>query len=86
MVTGLVVGAIEFLTGVAILFGAGTRIAAFIASGTMAFAYFTQHQPEGLLPIENNGELAALFCWGFLLLVFTGGGSLSIDAALKKKS
>lgn len=79
-------GAIEFLTGVAILFGAGTRIAAFIASGTMAFAYFTQHQPEGLLPIENNGELAALFCWGFLLLVFTGGGSLSIDAALKKKS
>lgn len=50
----------------------------------MAFAYFTQHQSAGLLPIENNGELAVLFCWAFLLLVFTGGGSLSIDAALKK--
>jgi len=79
-------GAIEFLTGVAILFGAGTRIAAFLASGTMAVAYFTQHQPTGLLPIQNNGELAALFCWSFFLLVFTGGGSVSIDAALKKKS
>ncbi|MGH3953918.1 MAG: DoxX family protein [Mycobacterium sp.] len=77
-------GAVEFLTGVAILFGAGTRIAAFIASGTMAVAYFTQHQAAGLLPIENNGELAALFSWGFFLLVFTGGGSLSVDAALKK--
>ena len=77
-------GAIEVLTGVAILVGAGTRIAAFLASGTMAFAYFTQHQSAGLLPIENNGELAVLFCWAFLLLVFTGGGSLSIDAALKK--
>ncbi|MEU9807727.1 DoxX family protein [Mycobacterium sp. NPDC050853] len=79
-------GTIEFLAGVAILFGAGTRIAAFIASGTMAVAYFTQHQKLGLLPIVNQGELSALFCWAFFLLVFTGGGSLSIDAALKKKS
>ncbi|MUM15960.1 DoxX family protein [Mycobacterium sp. CBMA271] len=79
-------GAIEFIAGVAILFGAGTRIAAFIASGTMAFAYFTQHQKLGLLPIVNQGEMAAMYCWAFFLLVFTGGGSLSVDAALKKKS
>ncbi|MGH3726752.1 MAG: DoxX family protein [Mycobacterium sp.] len=77
-------GALEFLTGAAILFGAGTRIAAFIASGTMAVAYFYQHQSTGLLPIQNNGELAALFCWAFFLLVFTGAGSVSVDAALKK--
>lgn len=45
----------------------------------MAVAYFTYHQPEGLLPIQNNGEGAALYSWIFLLLVFTGGGSLSLD-------
>ncbi|MBB4855642.1 putative oxidoreductase [Mycobacteroides chelonae] len=77
-------GIIEFVGGAAIILGLGTRLAAFVLSGAMAFAYFSQHQSAGLLPIENDGELAALFCWAFFLLVFTGGGSLSIDAALTK--
>ncbi|MBF9521024.1 phosphoribosylaminoimidazolecarboxamide formyltransferase [Mycobacteroides chelonae] len=72
-------GIIEFLGGAAIILGLGTRIAAFVSSGAMAVAYFTYHQPEGLLPIQNNGEGAALYSWIFLLLVFTGGGSLSLD-------
>lgn len=78
-------GAIEFVTGVAILLGSGTRAAAFLASGTMAVAYFTQHQANGLLPFENGGEPAAMYCWAFLLLVFTGGGSLSLDSVLSGK-
>ena len=41
----------------------------------MAFAYFTQHQPKALWPIENGGELAVLYCFGFFLLVFLGGGA-----------
>jgi putative oxidoreductase len=41
----------------------------------MAAAYFWQHQPNGLHPLENGGEPAVLFfCFAFLLLVFTGGG------------
>ncbi|MUM15959.1 DoxX family protein [Mycobacterium sp. CBMA271] len=72
-------GIIEFVGGGAIILGLGTRAAAFVASGAMAVAYFTQHQKLGLLPIQNNGEASALYSWIFLLLVFTGGGSLSLD-------
>ncbi|CAM5233302.1 hypothetical protein SALBM311S_00774 [Streptomyces alboniger] len=41
----------------------------------MAYAYFKVHQPNGLWPMENSGEGAAMFCWAFLLLVFTGSGA-----------
>lgn len=78
-------GVVEFLTGALLILGAGTRLAAFIASGTMAVAYFTQHQPQALLPIENQGDSAALFAWVFLLFVFTGSGSVALDTALRKK-
>ncbi|MGW4098168.1 DoxX family protein [Mycobacterium sp. NPDC004974] len=79
-------GLIEFVLGLLILTGLFTRIAAFIASGEMAFAYFTQHQPKGLLPIENGGELAVLYCFGFLLLAAIGGGAFALDAARSKRT
>lgn len=58
---------------------------AFVASGEMAVAYFWMHQPYALWPIGgppdgNGGTPAILFCFGFFLLVFTGGGIYSIDA------
>jgi putative oxidoreductase len=73
------VGVIEVVTGVLIMLGLCTRIAAFIASGAMAVAYFWRHQPEGLLPITNGGESAVLYCFGFLMLVFTGAGAYALD-------
>ena len=73
-------GVIELLAGVLILIGFVTRFAAFIASGQMAFAYFMTHQPKGLWPVENGGELPIVLCFGFLLLVFTGGGAYALDA------
>jgi putative oxidoreductase len=73
-------GLIELIAGLLILTGFVTRFAAFVASGEMAFAYFTQHQPKGLWPIENGGELVVLYCFGFFLLVFTGGGAYALDA------
>ncbi|MFF8604892.1 DoxX family protein [Streptomyces sp. NPDC015346] len=70
---------IQLVAGALVLAGLGTRTAAFIASGSMAYAYFKVHQPEALFPLQNNGEGAALFCWAFLLLVFTGPGALALD-------
>lgn len=67
------------------MIGFGTRPCAFIASGAMAFAYFAILQPRGLFPIQNNGDAAVLYSWIFLLLVFTGGGAISVDEALKRK-
>ena len=77
-------GVIELVVGLLLLVGLVTRLAAFIGSGEMAFAYFTQHQPNALWPIENGGELAVLYCFGFLLLVFTGGGAFALDAMRKR--
>lgn len=72
-------GAIELVVGVLVAVGLITRFAAFIGSGEMAFAYFTVHQPDGLLPIVNGGEPSVMFCFAFFLLVFTGGGLLALD-------
>ncbi|MER7947063.1 DoxX family protein [Streptomyces sp. NPDC096079] len=70
---------IQLGAGVLVLAGLGTRTAAFLASGSMAYAYFKVHQPESLLPLQNGGENAAMFCWAFALLVFTGPGALALD-------
>ena len=72
-------GLIELVAGLLVTSGLFTRAAAFLASGTMAVAYFWKHQPDGLLPIQNDGESAVLYCFAFLLLVFTGGGAWSLD-------
>jgi putative oxidoreductase len=78
-------GLIEVVAGVLILAGLITRLAAFIASGVMAYAYFMQHQPKSFWPIINAGEPAVLLCFGFFLLVFTGGGAWALDAGRARR-
>ena len=73
---------IETLCGTLIALGLFTRPAAFLASGQMAVAYFTAHQPNGGLPIQNMGELAVLYCFAFLYIASRGGGMLSADAQM----
>ena len=51
----------------------------------MAFAYFLAHQPEGLWPIENRGELAALYSFLFLFMATRGSGIWSLDRALERR-
>lgn len=76
---------IQLVGGLLVLLGLGTRAAAFIASGSMAYAYFTVHQPGALWPMENGGESSAIFCWALLLLVFTGSGSFGLDRLLTRR-
>jgi putative oxidoreductase len=76
---GWLAGLIELITGILITLGLFTRPAAFIASGEMAVAYFTQHFPHGFWPILNYGELAVMYCWAFFLLAFTGPGAYALD-------
>ncbi|MEU5087948.1 DoxX family protein [Streptomyces sp. NPDC021356] len=77
---------IQLVGGALVMLGLGTRAAAFIASGSMAFAYFDVHQKAALWPIENGGEMPVLFCWSFLLLVFTGSGAFALDGLLARRS
>ena len=45
----------------------------------MAFAYWMAHGPHALLPIVNQGELAALYCFVFLFIAARGAGIWSVD-------
>jgi putative oxidoreductase len=74
-------GVIECLAGVLVTFGLFTRIAAFIAAGEMAAAYWMQHFPKSPWPIANMGEGAILFCFVFLYLAAAGPGAWSVDGA-----
>ena len=80
-------GLIEVVLGILITLGLFTRIAAFVASGEMAFAYFYAHWPilkgdatQPFWPIANGGELAVMFCFAFLLRATTGAGALAVDS------
>src|SRR4051812_20043782 len=75
-------GVIEIVAGLMIMIGLFAGLAAFIASGEMAVAYFMVHQPVGPLPIQNGGEIAALFCFVFLYIAANGSGVWSVDSAL----
>lgn len=79
-------GIIEFVGSILLGLGLLTRVAAFIMSGEMAFAYFMAHAPRGFYPILNSGEDAILFCFVFLYLVFAGPGPISLDALWRGKS
>ncbi|RZS41090.1 putative oxidoreductase [Herbihabitans rhizosphaerae] len=74
-------GLIQFAGGILIALGIGTRTAAFVSSGAMAYAYFAVHQPKALLPLQNGGTGAAVFTWALLVLVFTGPGAWALSAA-----
>jgi putative oxidoreductase len=76
-----IAGIIELVAGLMITIGLGTRIAAFIACGEMAVAYFTAHFPNGPLPVQNMGQPAVLFCFAFLYMAARGSGIWSVDAA-----
>lgn len=69
---------IETVGGLLIMVGFATSPVALLCSGEMAFAYFTAHQPRGTWPIQNGGELAALYAFIFLYVSTRGGGMLSI--------
>jgi putative oxidoreductase len=72
-------GIIELVGGLLIVFGLFTRPVAFILAGDMAVAYFMAHQPRGLFPLQNGGNLAILYCFVFLYLFVAGGGPWSLD-------
>lgn len=76
---------VQLVGGTLVLCGLATRTAAVLCSGSMAYAYFVEHQPDGLFPIENGGESAAMFCWSFLLLAALGPGRWSLASRIRPR-
>ncbi len=79
-------GVIEFFAGLLVAIGLFTGWAAFLASGQMAVGYFMVHFPRGFWPIQNGGELAAIYSFAFLYIAARGSGTWSIASAVKKRS
>jgi putative oxidoreductase len=79
-------GLIQLVCGILVMAGLFTRPAALLASGSMAYAYFTVHQPEGLLPVQNGGVNAALYAWAFLTIAVLGAGPWSLDALWRRRT
>lgn len=90
-------GWIMLVGGLMIAFGFLTRLAAFICSGTFAYAYFMIHVAGATTPMakffpiasagkefSNHGELAVFYCWVFFFMFFYGAGALSIDALISR--
>ncbi|MBA3511714.1 DoxX family protein [Sphingomonas sp.] len=76
-------GIVEVAAGSLIALGLFTRPAAFVASGTMAVAYWMAHATQSFWPINNAGDAAILYCFVFLYFVFAGPGPWSLDARLR---
>lgn len=76
-----IAGVIELVTSVLVILGLFTRLAAFIAAGEMAVAYWMVHAKMGIYPAVNMGEGAILFCFVFFYLAAAGPGAWSIDNA-----
>ncbi|MEU8927223.1 DoxX family protein [Kitasatospora sp. NPDC048545] len=76
---------IQLVGGILVLLGAGTRAAALLCSGSMAYAYFTVHQEHALLPLQNGGEASVMFCWAFLAIAVLGSGPYAVDRLLGRR-
>lgn len=78
---------LELVGGVLLILGWFVRPVAFILSGEMAFAYFMAHATAGnfWLPLKNQGESAALYCFIFLYLAVAGGGALALDNRRRRR-
>jgi putative oxidoreductase len=79
-------GTIELILGGLLVIGLFTRPVAFILAGEMAFAYFIGHFPKNFFPVINGGSLAIALCFACLYLCTAGGGPVSVDALIGKKS
>ena len=73
-------GVVELVAGFLVFVGFFSSVAAFLASGQMAIAYFMFHQPNGALPASNGGDASVLFCFIFLFIAANGSGVWSVDS------
>ena len=89
-------GVIELVGGALIVLGLFTRLAAFVASGEMAVAYFGFHAlnafhmmpagtPVSFDPQANHGVEAALYAVIFLYIAAAGPGAFALDNVFGKK-
>ncbi len=78
-------GVVEIVTGLLLIIGLLTRLAAFVASGEMAIGYWLVHAPLSFYPAVNGGDAAILFSFIFLHIAAVAPGAFSIDGLLSRR-
>jgi len=73
----IVVGFLFLWHGVQKLFGFPSGMPADVPA---FITYWMAHGTKALLPLQNNGELAALYCFVFLFIAAQGSGIWSVDS------
>lgn len=66
-------GVIELVGGTLVALGWYTAPVALVAAGEMAVAYYLAHLGRSLVPIQNGGEEALLYCVSFLVIATRRG-------------
>ena len=79
---GILIIFAEVICAGLILIGLGTRVAASVLFICMAVAFFIFHSDD---PFKVK-EMAFIYMMGYIALIFTGAGSLSVDKYIGKKS
>lgn len=81
----LLAGLIEFLGGLALALGLGTRAVAALVTGVMAVALFQVHLGNGFFWTSGGYEYPLL--WGIVSLAFVirGGGRYSLDGLIGRE-
>ena len=81
----MLAGWLELVCGVLVAIGLVNGIAAFLASGEMAVAYFQAHAPNGFWTIQNHGEAAVIYWFVFLYFAARGYVTLGCDGMFGKE-
>ena len=79
-------GVLETFGGALVVIGLFTRFVAVLLAGTMAVAYGMVHAPRAVFPIVNQGELALLYGFVWLMFAGAGAGPYSLDALIARGS
>lgn len=77
-------GVMELFGGLLIVIGLLVRPVALVLAAEMLVAYGMAHMPRGLVPVQNQGELALLYMLIFAYLAGAGAGPASVDDALER--
>ena len=83
-ITGPLVALVEFLGGLALIFGLLTRLAAAGLTVTMLGAIVMVHLAAGFF-LPNGYEFALTLMGASIALAITGAGSYSVDAVLARR-
>ena len=78
----IVVTLVELVGGIALIFGAFTRIAALLVAIDVLVAFFLVHLPNGFFATNGGVELVLMLATVGVTLILTGPGAMALDSVL----